>query len=704
MPMSMPHNGEGHDEFMDRCMSEMAGEFEDPAQRQAVCETQWDNKSVRRAYSVFQVKSVDEDQRVIEGVATTPTVDRVGDVVEPRGAQFKLPLPLLWQHNSREPVGHVTQASVGDEGIAVKARFARVTEPGNLKNRLDEAWQSVKHGLVRGLSIGFMPAKDGMEPLNPKDPWGGQRFTAWEWWELSLVTIPANAEASIQTIKSIDDQARRAASGASASRVVRLEKTAPGVTGSTAALVKDIAMKTFKEQIAAFEARRAASAAQLSEIMEKSGKEGATLDAAEKEKFDGLNAEIKEIDGHLARLKIADEMNVAKAAPIQPQPEGLKAPALSGIRVESKLEPGVKFARMAMAVARAKAAGGSGGGTAEQHYRADQRWMDSAPDVALALKAAINAGDSTTTAWASELAYAQNIASEFIEFMRPRTLIGRITGWRSVPFNVRVASQTSGSTGYWVGQGKPIPMSQLATSSVSLGIAKVAGMVSIDKELARLSTPSAELLVRNDLARECQDVLDLSLIDPNQGGQTNIQPASLTYGVTPVTASGVTYATFVTDVKSLFSTAIAAELDISQAVFVMPPALALSMSLMVTSLGNPQFPGLSINGGVLMGLPVFVTNQADIAGSPQFNDIIVLIFPGEVFLADDGAATVEASDQVAIQMLDNPTNQSTATSTATTMVSMFQTESIAVKAVRYINWAKARSQCCAFIQNAAYSG
>jgi len=101
-----------------------------------------------------------------------------------------------------------------------------------------------------------------------------------------------------------------------------------------------------------------------------------------------------------------------------------------------------------------------------------------------------------------------------------------------------VASQTSGSTGYWVGQGKPIIPSQAATSSVSLGIAKVAGMVAITKELAMLSTPSAELMVRNDLARECQQTLDLSLIDPNQGGVANIQPASLTYGVTPVTPTG----------------------------------------------------------------------------------------------------------------------------------------------------------------------
>lgn len=663
---------------------------------------------MNRAYSIFTVKSVDEDQRVIEGIATTPTTDRVGDVVEPRGAKFTLPLPLLWQHRSSEPIGHVVQASVGEDGIRIKAKFANIVEPGRLKERLDEAWQSVKHGLVRGLSIGFMPMKDGAEPLNPKEPWGAQRFTAWDWMELSAVTIPANADASIQTVKSMDAQHRSAALRAEKGLVVLLEKPTPGAAGKTA-VTKGNDMRTIKEQIAAFEAKRAASAAAATEIMEKAGEAGSTLAEDQKQKCDALLLEVKEVDEHLARLRDIEKLNAEKAAAIQPgagtDPEqGAKArvPAGAGIHVVSRLEPGVRFARMAMAVARSKASGGMG--TPEMFYRADPTWMSSAPEVAGVLKAAVSGGDTTTAGWASELAYAQNIASEFITFLRPKTIIGRISGWRNVPFNVRVGSQTGGTTGYWVGQGKGIPMSKGVTSSVSLGISKVAGLTSIDKELARLSTPSAELMVRNDLAAECQKVLDLSLIDPNQGGQTNIQPASLTYGVTPVTPTGVTYATFVADIATLFSTAIAAQLDVSSAVWVISPTTALRMSLIVTSLGNQQFPGLTINGGTLMGLPVVVSTQATIAGSPQFGNIMVLIFPGEVFLADDGNVTVEASDQVSIQMDDATTQSSTATATGTSVVSMFQTESIAVKAVRYINWAKARSQACAYIQAAAYTG
>lgn len=182
----------------------------------------------RHAYSLFTTKALDDDARIIEGIASTPTADRMGDIVEPMGAQFKLPLPLLWQHNAGQPVGHVLDAKISADGISIKAQLAKIDEPGKLKDRLDEAWQSLKHGLVRGLSIGFT----ALESARIKDTWS-EHFLKWDWLELSCVTIPANAEASITTVKSID-QALRAASGAGRRPVVFLAKHTPGDSGPSA--------------------------------------------------------------------------------------------------------------------------------------------------------------------------------------------------------------------------------------------------------------------------------------------------------------------------------------------------------------------------------------------------------------------------------------------------------------------------------------
>ncbi len=659
-----------------------------------------------RAYARLDVKEIVDrkDAWVIKGVASTPVVDRMGDIVEPLGAKFQLPFPLLWQHQSQKPVGNVTFARPTKKGIPYEAEIPKVTEPGALKDRIDEAIQSIKYRLVAAVSIGFKGIDDGIKLLEN----GGLHFMEWEWLELSLVTIPANPEATITSFKSFDDDLR-AAIGRKHVPVVRLEQS-PGASGKTAATQKGISqMKTYKEQIKDLEATRAAKAAALAEIQKIAGEKGETKDAEQREQFDTMVDEIKAIDAELKDLQQLEALNVGAAEPVDnTKGKTTTVPAGSGARVSinAKIEPGVRFARMAMCVARAKYLQKEGRFQApDEIYRAEKRWMDSAPDVHLALKTAVNGNDSTTSGGASEWAYAQNIASEFVEYLRPLTLIGKIQGWRNVPFNVRVGGMDGGATGYWVGQGLAVPVSRPTSTSISLGVTKVGGICIITKELAMLSTPSAEMMVRNDLARAIQQKADTSLIDPNSGGVANVTPASLTYGATARQASGTDFAAFKADWKVLTSAFYAANIPLGGAVVIMKEELAEALSLMATTQGVPQFTSMqdwASGNGRLLGRPVFTTQAADTTGSPDFDNLLILLQPGEVFLADDGGASVEASDQVSIQMDDAPTNKSTATATGASLVSMFQTESVAIKGIRHINWTKARSQACQYIRTAAY--
>jgi HK97 family phage prohead protease len=180
-----------------------------------------------RAYSILTVKSVDEDRRVIRGVATTPDADRMGDVVVPTGVKFKNPLPLLWQHQSDKPVGTVAFDTPTDKGIGFEATLPNIVEPGALKDRVDEAWQSVKAGLISAVSIGFRALENGAEIMKT----GGIKFTSTEVLELSLVTIPANASAVITAIKSIDQKHLPPASGQKADSFVE-GTDSPGVSGT----------------------------------------------------------------------------------------------------------------------------------------------------------------------------------------------------------------------------------------------------------------------------------------------------------------------------------------------------------------------------------------------------------------------------------------------------------------------------------------
>lgn len=155
---------------------------------------------MKRAYSVLEIRTVTDDARTIEGIASTPSPDRMGDIVEPMGAKFATPMPLLWQHDSHQPVGHVEFAKPTPKGIPFKASLVSPddVESETLKERLREAADSVRTGLVRAVSIGFRDLAHEVM----KD--GGWRFTEWEWLELSLVTIPANADAVITTLKQFD--------------------------------------------------------------------------------------------------------------------------------------------------------------------------------------------------------------------------------------------------------------------------------------------------------------------------------------------------------------------------------------------------------------------------------------------------------------------------------------------------------------------
>ena len=165
---------------------------------------------LNRAYSLLEVKAVTEegDFYVVRGTATTPTPDRVNDVIEPLGATFAETLPLLWQHQSDKPVGLAQFEKPTRKGIKFVARLPIVKEVGALRDRIEEAVQSIRYRLVAAVSIGFRAIGDEVERIQN----GGLRFLKTEILELSLVTIPAQAEATITSIKSIDTQLR-AASG-----------------------------------------------------------------------------------------------------------------------------------------------------------------------------------------------------------------------------------------------------------------------------------------------------------------------------------------------------------------------------------------------------------------------------------------------------------------------------------------------------------
>ena len=157
--------------------------------------------ALHKTFGSVQIKSLDEEKRTFTGIASTPNQDRAKDVMVPKGANFEVPMPLLFHHDPTKAIGQVISAKVTANGIEVEIHIPEIEEPGVLKDRVDEAYQSLKYDLVKGLSVGFIPNWDEAEMIKG----GGIQFNQWEWYELSLVTIPCNRESSTEFSKAFEE-------------------------------------------------------------------------------------------------------------------------------------------------------------------------------------------------------------------------------------------------------------------------------------------------------------------------------------------------------------------------------------------------------------------------------------------------------------------------------------------------------------------
>lgn len=638
----------------------------------------------QRAYSLLTVKSVDSEKRILTGIATTPEPDRMGDIVEPLGVTFKNPLPLLLYHDSQKPVGHVAFSAPTAAGIAFTASLPAIAEPGTLRDRVDEAWQSVKAGLLAGVSIGFR----ALEHAFLKD--GGVHFLKTEVLELSLVTIPANASATIHTIKSLDGG--HAAVGAGRTLP---PSTLPGATGSRTGTH----MKTASEQITDFQASRTPKADRMSTIMQKAITEGRTLTVDESTEYDGLAAEVKAYDDHIARLQAFEHVQASKAVPV------LTTARMPHVEVKApELPPGIEFTRYAMALAAAKGDPGRAAEIAKKRYPDQVRIQN-------VLKAAVAAGTTTDPTWAGALVDYQLFAGDFIEYLRPMTIVGKfgtngIPSLQRVPFNVKIAGQTSGGSASWVGQGAAKPLTKFDFAMTQLAWAKVAAISVITEELARFSSPSAEQYVRRGLAEAIVARLDIDFIDPSKALVADVSPASITNGIVGLTPSGTDAAAVRADIQTLISSFLAANLTPTSAVWIMPNTVALAISLMTNALGQPEFSGITMTGGSLKGIPVITSQYAVLGGSPDGN-LMILLNASDIFLADDGQVVIDVSREASLEMDGAPTQSvaggSPLAPVPSQVVSLWQTNSIGLRAERFINWARRRTEAVAYLENVQYT-
>jgi len=432
---------------------------------------------------------------------------------------------------------------------------------------------------------------------------------------------------------------------------------------------------TTAEQISELEGRRETIMQQMTAILEDD-----RMDEPKQKQYDSLELECKDLDAKLPRLRSFEKTLAAAATPVDSPILRASAPNIIRQRARS-LEPGTAFVRYCKALA-------AGRGDTMASIAIAKEWRDSTPEVELVLRAASNPATTTTAAWAGALVpTVQHMGSEFIDLLRPATIIGRIPGLRRVPFNVSVPKQTGSGTYNWVGEGAPKPVGSLAFTTVALAQYKIAGILTFTYELARSSEPSAEQTFREEMIAGISGFMDAQFIDPAVALVAGVKPASITNGVTGITATSDP----LTDLTTLLNSFVTANIPIAGVVLIMSESNAFMLSSQRTLNGEAVFPGLSITGGSINGVPI-------IASSAAGTNIIALV-PRYILYADDGGVTVDVSREASLQMVDNP-----GTPDATTVFrSLWQDNLVGLRAERFTAWIKAHANAVNMITGTAYT-
>lgn len=148
------------------------------------------------------IKGVDEETGVFEGyLSTYGNADREGDVIE-KGAfdmslSKKKKVPMCFNHDWNNVIGTM-ELSSDDKGLKAKGTL-NMSDPEVMKIH-----SLMKMGALDSMSIGMMVKE--YEPIDPKNPYWQWNIKEAEVWEGSIVTIPANEQATIDKVKSINKE------------------------------------------------------------------------------------------------------------------------------------------------------------------------------------------------------------------------------------------------------------------------------------------------------------------------------------------------------------------------------------------------------------------------------------------------------------------------------------------------------------------
>lgn len=276
-------------------------------------------------------------------------------------------------------------------------------------------------------------------------------------------------------------------------------------------------------------------------------------------------------------------------------------------------------------------------------------------------------------------------AQEYFGAVIEQSVIGQLQSLRRVPFEVRYIARTTGVKGFWVGEAKPIPLNKPTLAGAKLEPLKVGAIIATTKEAAFAAGPVAEAGLKSDLDAGVVGALDQTFLDATNAGSAGVSPASVTHSAPSTAATGDPVA----DLKALVAIFSG---DISAAYFVTDPDTATGLAMAQNSSGSFLFPEAGPRGGSILNIPLIVSRHSprDTSGGQ-----LALIDPTSIAASLDGLS-FDASQNATLVMSDNPA------SGEVEQVSLFQTNTVAWRAIILANWSNQRAGGVAVLTGTDY--
>lgn len=424
---------------------------------------------------------------------------------------------LLMDHNHRDMVGVVEKAWVkGGRGYAI-VRFGKSA-------RADEIFNDVRDGIRKLVSVGYIPHEVRLE--GEKDGKATYRLVDWEPYEISLVSVPADASVGIGRQDGQEPFDIRTLIKEEENDMTRTRNNGGAGAPAVEAPAAPVAAAPAPEQRALVPAAPAAPAVDADAVRNEERARAANIralgsrvgaaDLAEQAVADG-----RSLDQFVAALTTA-QPNAAPVRTAETPVIGLnegERQRYSMVRVMNALanptdrraQEAARFEFECSDAARAARPGNDFKGAITVPVDV-LRGQNAAGQRDLTVGTATAGGNTVAT---------DLLAQDFIEMLRNRMALQGL-GVRmmtDLSGNVAIPRQTGGATAYWVGEGSAPTESQPAFDQVAMTPKTVGAFTDISRKLLLQSSIDVESFVRGDLATVLALAIDLAGI--NGSGSAN---------------------------------------------------------------------------------------------------------------------------------------------------------------------------------------